>query len=76
MTDVTLKAHFHGKHIELDEPGAWPPKPLVILAIPSSRAETIGPAECSDFTLADFTQVHGDNKSDDDDGVVPNHLLK
>lgn len=76
MSNVTFKAHFDGKHIELDEPRAWPPKPLVILAIPSSRAETIGATECFDFTPADFAQAYGDNKSDDDDGVVPKNLLK
>ena len=70
MNLVTVKAHYDGKHICLDEPVDLPPNTPVWVAIPQPDKEDIDREEWFAFAKAAFARSYGDDEPDYSDAVI------
>jgi hypothetical protein len=63
MLAVTLRAHFNGKQIVLDEPYDLPPdSPLMVTVLP--KADSSDAAEWHGLAAAALARAYGDDEPD------------
>jgi len=70
MSAITLKAHFDGKQICLDEPGDLAPNTPVLVVVPQPDAEAKDRAEWFSFAQAAFAHTYGDDEPDYSDAKI------
>ncbi len=70
MSAITLKAHFDGKHICLDEPSDLAPNTPVLVVVPQPDEEAKDRAEWFALARAAFARAYGDDEPDYSDAKV------
>jgi hypothetical protein len=70
MSLVTLKGHYDGKHVCLDEPIDLPPNTPVYVAILRPGVEDKERGEWFAFAKAAFARAYGDDEPDYSDAVI------
>lgn len=65
MPTITLKAHYDGEHIVLDEPcELLPNTALMVTVLPSAEAAPDERAAWAAFSTRHLTQAYGDDEPD------------
>ena len=70
MNAVTLKAHYDGKHICLDEPFELAPNTPVLVTIPQPDAADKDRTEWFALAKAAFARAYGDDEPDYSNAVI------
>jgi len=70
MSVVTLKAHYDGEKVCLDEPIQLAPNTPVLVAIPQPETEDKFREEWFAMARAAFARAYGDNEPDYSDAVI------
>ena len=70
MSVVTLKGHYDGKHVCLDEPGDLAPNTPVFVVVPQPDADDKERAEWFAFSKAAFAKAYSDDEPDYSNVVI------
>jgi hypothetical protein len=70
MSIITLKAHYDGKQVCLDEPIDLAPNTPMLVTIAQPDAEATDRAEWFALAKAAFARAYGDNEPDYSNAVI------
>lgn len=70
MSVVTLKAHYDGKHVCLDEAIDLPPNTPVLVTVGQPDPQDVERAEWFALAKAAFARAYSDNEPDYSDAVI------